>query len=46
MARVDWCKCSFVEVGFWGGSVSTEMPGSLSTEMVGHNGPKCSEWHH
>ncbi len=35
MAGVDWCKCSFVEIGFWGGSVSTEMPVSASTEIVG-----------
>ena len=35
MAWVDWCKCSFGEVGFCGGSVSTEMPGLASTERVG-----------
>ena len=33
MAEVDWCKFSFVEVVFLGGSVSTEMLGSASTEM-------------
>ena len=42
MAGVDWCKCSFVEVGFWGGSVSTEMPGSASTETGGSRSPKYS----